>query len=197
MHESAAQPWPPPAAGPIRLDHGHPAGRKVAFTVAGAIAGVVPFSIGLGLLAGVASGQIDSARGAAIVVALLFLGLALALALALIKLWRGGVLLEGTVLVLRGLRTRRIELTGASVMTDSIPAPTGHRIPLLRITPARGRPARLRLLTGTGSLLPPADLNALAGAIAAGAMPSPDGDGARRVAETLHQLADNPAARLL
>jgi hypothetical protein len=128
----------------------------------------------------------------------------------LLGTYRRRAILVGTVLEVRGLLgTRQADLATAQVWIDSEPeyvrnphgegsVPTGRRVPHLVAEDQRsGRKIRLRLHNMARTLLPPHELNALAGAIDSGTRPETDASQASNTATLLRRLADDPIARLL
>lgn len=199
----------PPQSRPpvrIRLDVGPTTGTKILTTCF-----TLVLILALLLLAGIV-GALLGPGSYTVVVPLLLVALAGAVALWL-KRMRYAVWLEGTTLVFRHLlRTLRCDLAAAQEVT--LDAATGYwlvptgdaavtpipagRVPLLRArrTPQE-RWATLRLRGRSTSLLPSAQLLALADAIAAGVRPpGPYAQQAHSTAAALRQLAANPLARL-
>lgn len=99
--------------------------------------------------------------------------------------------LDGSVLVLTWLWTRRCDLATAEVTLDHVRENplNGPNIPrLVARDPGTGRTLRLELRTNAGGLLPPPELHALADAMTA--TPRPTDSPAQRHAAHLRALAD-------
>ncbi len=120
-----------------------------------------------------------------------------ALAWAMLRVTRWAIWLEGTQLVARdAFTTRRCDLATAPVHLTT--AGWYVRVPTLRVRESEhGRWLKVPLRSANQQLVDPVPLRALAAAINAPARPEPYRGQATQVVTALHQLADNPAVRLL
>ncbi len=171
--------------GRIALSVGFGAGRVIFLLVMGVLLVLTSAALGamIGLIFTLGSSSAAAAVTAGVFAATAFVCMTLLLFFAV----RRAAWVDGSVLAVRGFRTRSVDLVEArSVTVTSKGQSAARRVPLILVTGPRGT-IRLPLRRRGGALIAPAEMHLLATTLSAGRCP-----GAAEAVAWLRALAVHP-----